>query len=120
MTVAEKIKSLRRELGLTQVQLGELLGVQKNAVSKWECGRVEDIPGQKIKAMAAIFGVPPSYLIDDDLEDIHLIISDNDPQIAALLDTAKKLNAKGLERLGQYAEDLSANPKYLKKNGGNP
>lgn len=116
MTVAEKIKSLRRELGLTQVQLGELLGVQKNAVSKWECGRVEDIPGQKIKAMAAIFGVPPSYLIDDDLADIHLIISDNDPQIAALLDTVKKLNAQGLERLWQYAEDLAVNPKY-QKNG---
>lgn len=64
MTVGEKIKARRKALGLTQTELGERLGVQKNAVSKWECGRVEDIPASKLKAMAALFGVPPSYLMD--------------------------------------------------------
>lgn len=66
MTVGEKIKAERKALGLTQTELGEKLGVRKNAVSKWECGRVDDIPGSKIKAMAALFGVSPSYLIDDE------------------------------------------------------
>ena len=66
MTVGEKIKTLRKELGLTQTELGEKLGVQKNAVSKWETGRVDDIPGSKIRSMAALFGVSPSYLIDDE------------------------------------------------------
>ena len=68
MTIAEKIRSLRKQAGLTQTELGEKLGVKKNAVSKWECGRVEDIPAGKIKAMAQIFDVPPSYLIDNDTE----------------------------------------------------
>lgn len=66
MTVGDKIKARRKALGLTQTELGEKLGVQKNAVSKWECGRVDDIPGSKIRAMAALFGVAPSYLIDDE------------------------------------------------------
>ena len=66
MTVGEKIRAERKALGLTQTKLGERLGVRKNAVSKWECGRVDDIPGSKIKAMAALFRVPPSYLIDDE------------------------------------------------------
>lgn len=114
MTAADKIKRLRKDAGLTQTQLGELLGVKKNAVSKWECGRVEDIPGQKIRAMAVLFGVSPSYLIDDGLEDIHLTISSEDPQISAILANAKRLNAQGLERLEQYSEDLTANSKYLK------
>ncbi len=65
MTIAEKIRKLRKQAGLTQTELGEKLGVKKNAVSKWECGRVEDIPAGKIKAMARIFDVQPSYLIDD-------------------------------------------------------
>lgn len=52
MTVGEKIRAERKALGLTQTELGEKLGVRKNAVSKWECGRVDDIPGSKIKAMA--------------------------------------------------------------------
>ena len=68
MTIAQKIKALRKQAKLTQTELGEMLGVQKNAVSKWECGRVTDIPAGKIKAMARIFDVQPSYLIDDEAE----------------------------------------------------
>ena len=65
MTIGDKIKLLRKSKGMTQSELGERLGVKKNAVSKWECGRVEDIPAGKIKMMAEIFDVPTSYLIDD-------------------------------------------------------
>ena len=65
MTIGEKIKMQRKSLGLTQTELGAKLGVQKNAVSKWECGRVDDIPSSKIKTMAQLFWVQPSYLIDD-------------------------------------------------------
>ena len=69
MSIGDKIKIQRKRLGLTQTELGEKLGVKTNAVSKWECNRVEDIPTSKIKAMAALFEVPPSYLIDDDEPD---------------------------------------------------
>ena len=69
MTIAEKIKALRKQAKLTQTELGEMLGVQKNAVSKWECGRVTDIPAGKIKAMAKIFDVQPSYLIDNERDE---------------------------------------------------
>lgn len=66
MKIGEKIKVLRKQHKMTQTELGEKLGVKTNAVSKWECGRVEDIPMSKIKAMALLFDVPPSYLIDED------------------------------------------------------
>ena len=66
MTIGDKIRRHRKLLGLTQTQLGQRLGVKTNAVSKWECGRVEDIPTSKIRAMATLFGVTPSYLIDPD------------------------------------------------------
>ena len=65
MGVGDKIKTLRKAMGLTQTELGERVGVKKNAVSKWECGRVEDIPTSTIKELASLFGVSPSYLIDD-------------------------------------------------------
>lgn len=66
MTIGDKIRMQRKSLNLTQTELGEKLGVKTNAVSKWECGRVEGIPTSKIKAMATLFGVPASYLIDDE------------------------------------------------------
>ena len=65
MTIGDKIRLHRKALGLTQTELGEKLGVKTNAVSKWECGRVDDIPASKIKAMAKLFDVQPSYLIDE-------------------------------------------------------
>ena len=34
--VSEKIKTYRREHGLTQEKFGELLGVSAQAISKWE------------------------------------------------------------------------------------
>lgn len=71
MTVGEKIKTLRKSLGLTQTELGQRVGVQKNAVSKWECGRVEDIPTSTIKLLANLFNVPASYLIDDDTSPVN-------------------------------------------------
>lgn len=72
MTLGDKIRIHRKALGLTQTELGEKLGVKVNAVSKWECGRVEDIPTSKIKALANIFGVSPSYLIDDEKDSLTL------------------------------------------------
>ena len=36
----ERIKKLRKEKGLTQQQLGEMLGVQKSAIAKYEILRI--------------------------------------------------------------------------------
>ena len=66
MKIGDKIRVLRKQRGLTQTELGEKLGVKTNAVSKWECGRVEDIPMSKVKAMSVLFDVHPSFLIDDE------------------------------------------------------
>ena len=68
MTIGDKIRTLRKKENLNQTELGERLGVKTNAVSKWECGRVEDIPMSKVKMMAQIFHVPVSYLIDEESE----------------------------------------------------
>ena len=38
MTTGEKLAKQRREQNLTQEQLAELLGVSRQAISKWESG----------------------------------------------------------------------------------
>lgn len=72
MGIGNKIKTHRKALGLNQTELGEKVGVKKNAVSKWECGRVEGIPISTVKALAGLFGVTASYLIDDDIPEVSL------------------------------------------------
>lgn len=63
MTMAETIRMLRTQRGVTQEELGNIIGVQKSAIRKYESGLVENIPRSSIKKMADFFGVSPSYLM---------------------------------------------------------
>ena len=88
MTFADKVKYHRKKLHLTQTELGDLLGVKKNAVSKWECGRVEAVGQKTLNNMAHLFGVKISYLIADDEDPATDSISDEAHHIGVLYDRA--------------------------------
>lgn len=58
-----RIKTLRIEMGLTQEELGEKLGLQKSAIAKYESGRVENIKRSIIQKMADVLDTTPAYLM---------------------------------------------------------
>ncbi len=65
MTLGEKIINLRKSRTLSQEQLGERLGVSRQAVSKWELN--ESVPDvEKVVALSRMFGVTTDYLIIDE------------------------------------------------------
>lgn len=66
MTVGDYIKELRLSRGYSQEQLGKLLGVQRAAVQKWECGAVQNLKRETIKKLSDIFGVPASSFVDSE------------------------------------------------------
>lgn len=59
METGDIIKKLRLEHNLTQEQLGNILGVQKSAIAKYEKGRVENLKRSTIQKMAEYFKVSP-------------------------------------------------------------
>lgn len=63
MGIGDTIKKLRLEKGLTQEELGKLVGVKRAAVNKWENGSVENLKRSTIEKLSEIFKVNPSYLI---------------------------------------------------------
>ena len=65
MDIGEKIKTARLAKGMTQQELGELLGVQKSAIAKYESGRVVNIKRSTLKKISDILGIRPSELIFD-------------------------------------------------------
>ena len=67
--VGNYIRQLRNEKGLTQEQLGDLIGVQKAAVQKWENGSVQNLKRATIMKLAEIFGVSPVSFVKDDEDD---------------------------------------------------
>ena len=68
MTTGEKIKMLREQRGYTLEELGKRVGVGKSTVRKWETGAIENMGRDKIARLSEVFGVSPTYLINDDEE----------------------------------------------------
>ena len=65
MEFNEKLQKLRKEKGLTQEELAEVLFVSRTAVSKWESGR--GYPGiESLKAISKFFSVTIDDLLSGD------------------------------------------------------
>lgn len=56
---------------MTQQQLGEMLGVQKSAIAKYENGRVPNLKKETLSRLAEIFNVTPNYLLGIDEPAYH-------------------------------------------------
>ena len=69
------IKSRRIELNLTLEQVGDLVGVGKSTVRKWETGDIENMKRDKIVKLAKALRVSPSYIMG---------IEDEQPQLETL------------------------------------
>lgn len=65
MNIGFYIKKLRIDKGYSQEQLGKLVGVQRAAVQKWECGKVQNLKRETIKKLAEVFNVPASSFFSD-------------------------------------------------------
>lgn len=64
MKLDEKLISLRKEKGLTQLEAAEKLGVSRQAISKWESGAA--LPSmENLLNISKLYCVSMDYLIDD-------------------------------------------------------
>lgn len=65
MIFAEKLKSIRKQAGMSQEQLAEKLGVSRQAVTKWETGAgIPDI--ENIMAISTLFGISIDELLSNE------------------------------------------------------
>lgn len=81
MEIGQKIKKARIERGLTQQELGDIVGVQKSAIAKYENGRVVNIKRSTLQKIAKALSIRPSELIFNEspkeAADLHVrIITD--------------------------------------------
>lgn len=64
MTLGEKIKTARKQCGLSQEQLAEKMAVSRSAIAKWEGDKgIPDV--SNLKALSKLLNVSVDYLLDD-------------------------------------------------------
>ena len=61
--MAQRIKALRQEKGLTLEQVADVVGVGKSTVRKWETGMIANMRRDKIASLAKALGTTPEYLM---------------------------------------------------------
>ena len=63
MEIGKLIKDARLAKGLTQEELGNLVGVQKSAIAKYENGRVVNIKRSTLRKLAEVLNLRGSDLV---------------------------------------------------------
>lgn len=109
----ELIKALRKKRGMTLEEVGNIVGVSKSTVRKWETGDIANIRRDKIAALAKALGTTPQRLMgweeEDPREDLseYLEMLHKNPQYRSLLDSTAKLDKEALDNLVKFIKTLT-------------
>lgn len=118
MEIKDIIRKKREELNLTYEELGNMVGVGKSTVRKWETGMIENMRRDNIVALSKALNISPSIIMGwnkcesvNEPTDLYLTEKEN-----LLLSNFKNLNELGKNKLIEYSNDLVDTPKYISDN----
>ena len=78
MKLDEKLVTLRKKKGLTQLELAEMMNVSRQAVSRWEVGAAAPST-ENLKYLGTLYNVPLEYLLNDDaLDPVYMELSNKE------------------------------------------
>lgn len=121
MSLADNLKELRTNRGMTQKQLAKATGLSIGTIQGYEQGRYEP----KIEALESLAGalsctfddilVEPVYGTETDL--LYWLLDEKIPaiQYEKVLENFNELNSKGRDKAGELVELLAKIPEYRKK-----
>lgn len=128
MTIGERIKTAREQAGITQVELGEKIGVSGVAVMRYEKDTRQPRLEQ-LQAIAAALGVPtvdllgpydgpplPGLVDGDKMEEVEPF--HYSPSQARANAAMNQMNPEGQGKVADYAEDIL--PRYRRQDSTPP
>lgn len=112
--MARKIRELRKERGLTLEQVGDMVGVGKSTVRKWETGMIANMKRDKISALAKALGTTPAYLMNweeeqkkNDIQADIILRMRTDAEFMSAVENLYKLDKDKLQSITQLLHTLS-------------
>lgn len=114
MEMKDKIKQRREELGLTLEEVGNIVGVGKSTVRKWETGDIANMRRDKIAKLAVALRTSPAYLLGyDETEKTADPKADGlSPKENELLTLYRGVNPDGQRYILQQAEFANSREEY--------
>lgn len=88
------IKARRKELGLSQQEVGDYVGVSSTTVGRWENGQIKDMKRDSVKKLSEILNVSPLDLIGGDID-----LNGISPATRLLLQTISKADEDDIMRI---------------------
>ncbi len=87
MGISQNIKRLRKQAGMTQVELAKKIDVARSTITQWETGWSSPRMGM-VQKLAGVFGVTSAEMLAEptDLSDSAMLPSDARPAYAPLLE----------------------------------
>lgn len=118
ISVGLRIKQLREQKGLSQIELAEKIGVSKQNLYKYETGIITNIPSDKIEAIAEVLNVSPASVMgwdgttaineDEELQE-YLEELKTRPEMKMLFKTLKGTSKEDVEKTVKIIEALKGN-----------
>ena len=108
MEMGQKIYNLRVQKGLTLEELGNMVGVGKSTVRKWENGMIANMKRDKILKVSEALDTTPAYLMGWEEEQTK----EESPKI---MQYYNQLNDIGKHEAEKRVEELTHLPKYTKE-----
>lgn len=97
-----RIRERRKALGYTQTELGQVLGVNKSTIARYEKGYVDRLSTDSISKMAKFLKCNPTWLSnlhpdaeEEYIETIMDAINSDDSFLFAIMDACKRYNNLG-------------------------
>ena len=118
MTFGDRLRKARKDNGLTQKQLADLIGAKHNSISDWENNKNRPDP-DTIEYICDALEIPVSRLFSESVQnkkspELTEVSSRDDKNKQELLQIYDGLNADGQTNMMTYAHFLSEQTQYKK------
>lgn len=116
MNIGERIKSRRKELGLSVDYIAENLDKNRATIYRYESRDIENLPVTILEPLAKLLQTTPEYLMGWEESVTESNNSSNlfSSEELNLIDDFRKLNIVGRKKVSAYTNDLIDSGKYGK------
>ncbi|MEA4933104.1 MAG: helix-turn-helix transcriptional regulator [Lawsonibacter sp.] len=112
MFSSERLRQRRINMGMTQEEVGEIVGISRSGVQKHEKGIIKNVTTSTVELFAKALRCSPAYLMcwtdDPRIDGGH-----GDQGLDRLIGVWDRMNEEGRAKILEYADDIA--DKYSQK-----